>query len=146
TNLTFTGQFTGHSNLIKSGPGTLTLSNGTNNYTGSTRVKAGMLALGAATALPSGSNLSIDTIGEFNTGGFTNTAATALNSLTLNGGIFRHSAGGGTFFMNQITIGPAGGNIDESGAGGVNVTGAGITVNGNSNWSGAASAGLANSS
>src|SRR5205823_582958 len=43
TKLTLTGQVSGSGSLIKNGPGTLTLLNQTNNYTGGAYIEAGTL-------------------------------------------------------------------------------------------------------
>lgn len=56
TTLTWTGTASGAGSLVKSGEGTLILS-GTNTYAGSTTVSSGTLKLGAAGAIPSGSQL-----------------------------------------------------------------------------------------
>jgi len=64
----------GTAGLIKTGPGTLILSNASNSYNGSTTVNEGTLTLGAAGALPSGSDVVLAG-GTLNNGGaFTNTA------------------------------------------------------------------------
>jgi autotransporter-associated beta strand protein len=53
TSTTFSGAISGTGSLIKSGAGTLTLA-GANTYTGGTTITAGTLAIGAASALPTG--------------------------------------------------------------------------------------------
>ncbi len=54
---TFAGTMTGSLNLVKSAPGTLTLS-GASSYTGTTTISAGKIANGIANALPIGTALS----------------------------------------------------------------------------------------
>ena len=56
TTLTWTGIASGTGSLVKAGDGTLILS-GTNTYVGSTTVSSGILKLGSAGAIPSGSQL-----------------------------------------------------------------------------------------
>ncbi|MEA3207689.1 MAG: hypothetical protein QOE70_746 [Chthoniobacter sp.] len=59
---TLSGQVTSGagSGLIKAGPGILTLSGATNNYTGNTLVSAGILKLGNVAAIPTTSNTTVN--------------------------------------------------------------------------------------
>ncbi len=70
TSQTFAGDISGDGSVTKTGAGVQTFS-GTNTYTGGTYVNAGTLALGSATALPTGSMLA---------------AAYAQGNLFVNGG------------------------------------------------------------
>jgi autotransporter-associated beta strand protein len=150
TNLTFTGQFTGSGGLSKAGPGTLTLGNATNDYAAGTFVNEGRLALGSGTAIPVGGNVTVAAGATFDTGGLGNSAATAIGIVALNGGVMRAASSDGTFYwLNKLTTAAAG--LNASGATGftglafVNA-GAGITVNGNSAWTGPSNFALINAS
>jgi autotransporter-associated beta strand protein len=152
TNLTVSGQITGSpfnpqstGNLIKTGPGTLTLTNTTNNYAtslnGGTYVQGGTLAVGAAGAvIPSGSNVVVSPGATFQLG-FTsgNNSAAPVGTITLNGGTLAAPSGSPFYFLNQLVTGTAGGTVNLSGSsGGLYFTGAGpaIVVNGNSTFTG----------
>ena len=73
---TLSGTISGTGQLIKEGANIVTLS-GANTYTGSTTVNEGTLRLGAANAIPSGSNVTIGA-GTLSTGGFSQTLNTPL--------------------------------------------------------------------
>ena len=89
----------GSGNLTKDGAGTLTLS-ATNNYTGTTTVSAGSIALGAAqTSL---TNDVVLTAGTFNAGGY---AITTSGNWTNNGGTFTHGNNTVTLTGSSKTIG-----------------------------------------
>jgi fibronectin-binding autotransporter adhesin len=152
TNLTFTGRFTGTGGLTKTGPGTLTLGNATNDYAAGTFVNEGRLVLGSGTAIPVGGTVTVAAGATFDTGGFSNSAATAIGTVTLNGGVVRTASSDGAFYwLNKLTTGAPGGSLSASGATGftglafVN-EGAGITINGNSTWTGPSNFAIANAS
>jgi fibronectin-binding autotransporter adhesin len=147
-NLTFGGQFIGPGGLIKTGPGTLTLGNAINYYSGGTFVNEGRLALGSATAIPVGGNVTVAAGATFDTSGLGNYPATAIGTVTLNGGTLQTASGDGTFYwLNKLTV--SGGTLDATGATGftglafVN-PGAAITVTGNSSFAGSGSTLLIN--
>jgi autotransporter-associated beta strand protein len=153
TNLTIAGQVTGTGGLTKTGPGTLTLSSATNNYSGGTFVDAGRLALGAGTAIPAGSNVTVAYGAEFNTGGLTNQGGADLGMVFLNGGTLRIPPPAATayYYLNKVVTNYNGGTIDFTGdatASGVVLTNAGasVTINGNSTWTGPNSSFFGNSS
>jgi fibronectin-binding autotransporter adhesin len=142
TNLTVTGQIIGTGGLTKIGPGTLTLTNAANSYTGGTYVTAGTLTVGASGAvIPSGSNVTVNNAGSVFNVGFTsgNNAAAPIGALTLNGGTYRMAPGSPSYYLNQLTTGATGGMLDFTGAAGGALVFAGnaasISVNGNSSWS-----------
>ncbi len=70
---TISGQLTGGTDLTKDGPGTLVLSNATNNYGGTTTVNAGTLQIGTAGSIPDASRLAVNTNGYFNLNGLAET-------------------------------------------------------------------------
>jgi fibronectin-binding autotransporter adhesin len=148
TTLTVSGQVTGAGSFIKNGPGTLVLSNGTNNFAGGTFIEAGRLMLGSGTALPApggpgsiNGGVTVFAGAEFNTGGVSNNSlATAIGTVTLNGGTFRIPSGGNLYTLNQLVTDTTGGTVDMTGATSAGLTfvnsGAAITINGNSSWTG----------
>src|SRR5207302_4626291 len=69
TTLTISGQITGAGSLIKTGPGTLTLSNSSNNYSADTFIETGRLSIGIANAIPAGTDGIVSAGAEFTTGG-----------------------------------------------------------------------------
>jgi fibronectin-binding autotransporter adhesin len=73
-NLTIDSVLTGSGGLSKGGTGTLTL-NGANTYTGTTRLNAGTLNIGNATAVPATSALTLALNSVLNIGNFTLTLA-----------------------------------------------------------------------
>ncbi len=85
---TLAGQITGNANLTKSGEGTLVLSSTGDNYTGTTTINAGTLALGAAEVIPNSSPLVIGASGTLDMAGHNET----IPSLSGDGGI--RSSGG----------------------------------------------------
>src|SRR5207248_954744 len=86
---------TGAGSLIKVGTGTLVLNNAGNSYTGGTNVSDGRLMLGVGAAIPAGTNVTVSTGAEFNTAGRSNSLASAIGTVTLNGGTLRVPSGSG---------------------------------------------------
>jgi len=126
------GAISGGGSLTYSGAGTLTLG-ATNSYSGGTTVSSGTLMLGAGTAIPANTPVTVAAGAQFNIGSLSNTGS-AIGTLTLNGGTFRVPSGSGDYFLNQLNM--TGGTVDFSGAGNfwlhfVN-SGAGITTNSSS--------------
>lgn len=156
TNLTLTGQifddsYSGASSLSKAGPGTLTLANAVNTYTGGTYVEAGRLALGVGTAIPTGGNVTVLAGAEFNTGGLSNDRTTAIGAVTLTGGTLRVPSGSPYYYVNKLVMNGAGAAIDLTGTTGITGlslvgAGAGISVSVNSTWTGPISSFVANGS
>ena len=137
---------TGVGSLTKLGTGTLTLNNAGNSYSGGTFVNEGRLTLGAGTAILAGTDVTVAAGAEFNTGGQSNSAATAIGSVVLNGGTLRASSGSGDYYVNQLQM--TSGAVDFSGstAFGLHVVNpAGITVNaGASSWIGGGTSSILN--
>ena len=144
TTLTMTGPLVGAGGLTKAGAGTLLLTNATNTYANGTTINAGTLAIGANGAvLPAGKNVTANSGATFDYGNGTtilNSISSAIGTLTLNNGTFRVSGGTGDFFLNQLAVGFTGGAIDFTGASNFwthfTGTGAGITVNADTTWTG----------
>jgi autotransporter-associated beta strand protein len=148
--VSFGGLVSGTGSLTQAGAGTLTLTNSGNSYTGGTFVTAGTLKLGSVTAIPSGTNVTVQAGGTFDTGGAgMNSVGQAVGAVTVNGGTIRDGSSANAYYaMNTLTIN-AGGGIDATGAGfnsGIALanSGAAVTVNANSVWSGPANFGIAN--
>jgi autotransporter-associated beta strand protein len=143
---TIAEQLTGNpvsSPLVKSGTGTLILTNTTNNYAGGTFVSAGTLSVGAAGAvIPANSSVTVSGGATFQIGFASgDTEATPIGTLTLNGGTLRVPNGTATYAMNRLVTGTAGGTVDLSGMGsyggiGLIGTGAGMTIGGNTSFLG----------
>jgi autotransporter-associated beta strand protein len=116
---TVSGKLTGAKQLIKNSAGTLTLSGLANDYSGTTVVQSGTLAITTAGALTGTSSLLV-------TGGTLDLGGTSVNkfisSLT-NGGVITN----GTFLRTSITgwtlnDGTLAANLTTSGAGAINLT------------------------
>jgi autotransporter-associated beta strand protein len=144
TALTWMGQLTSNANdgsLIKTSPGTLTLTNTTNNYAGGTYIEGGALSVGVAgPVIPVNSNVTVFGGATFQVG-FTsgNYDANPIGTLTLDGGTLRIPAGNPYYNMNRLTTTAAGGTIDLTGSAGTVFlfgTNPGVTINGNSTWLG----------
>ena len=137
TSLTVHGQITGNGSFIKTGDGTLILTNN-NNYTGGTYVEGGTLDLGTiGPVIPVNSNVTVSAGATFQVGA--GPSGQAIGTVTLNGGTLRHVIGGG-YNLNQLVTGPAGGTVDAGPGNGVALhmtgAGAGATINGNTTWTG----------
>jgi fibronectin-binding autotransporter adhesin len=133
--------------LYKNGTGTLTLSNPSNRYIGGTFVNGGTLALSSGTAIPTGYDVTVASGAQFNIGGNSNTAASAIGALTLNGGTFRVPTGGGDYYMNQLVM--TNGTVDVTGTSNfwLHLTNSsGVTSNGSSTWIGAGTSRVQNDS
>jgi autotransporter-associated beta strand protein len=134
TNLTIAGQVTGSGPLYKTGPGTLTLSNATNNYQQATTVFQGVLAVGADGAvIPGNSTVYVNAPGVLDLGGFND--GSPLGNLFLNGGTLRASSGSGTHFANYLETN-SGGPVDFSGSVRHTIGVLNIQVNASSTWVG----------
>src|SRR5207244_4016861 len=79
---------------------------------------------------PAGTNVTVSAGAEFNTGGLSNLAATAIGTLTLNGGTFRVPNGGGDYYLNQLATGSTGGAVDFTGSSNfwLHLTGVGASI------------------
>ena len=128
--------------LIKNGPGTLILPNSTYSYTGGTFINNGTLQVAQGTAIPAGTNVSVQSGGQFNLGFYGNSAGTAIGTLSLNGtGTFRVPSGSSDYYLNKLTM--TGGTVDFTGTSNFWLhftgSGAGIATNASSttaNWIG----------
>ncbi|MEZ0258036.1 MAG: autotransporter-associated beta strand repeat-containing protein [Chthoniobacter sp.] len=102
-NISITGKVTGTGSLTKISINRLTLSNATNDYSGSTTITGGVLQANDGVGLPTGSFLSLD-------GGVlqsNNSSASFTRSLGTSGsGNFQFTANGGGFSANggQLTV------------------------------------------
>jgi fibronectin-binding autotransporter adhesin len=146
TSLTMTGQITGGGALVKTGVGTLTLTNTSNNFGGGLYVENGTLNLGVAGAvgsvLPANCNVTVaptvsGAVPILQLGFTSGTNSTApLGTLTLNNGTFSIPAGAANFWLNQIVVGAAGGTVNMTSSTGIEFTGTnpGATINGIANW------------
>jgi autotransporter-associated beta strand protein len=93
TNLTLGGKITGVGSLIKLGPGTLTLTNTTNDYGGGTFINAGRLVLGDFDhILPPGGNVTIAAGAELDIGHPFSISSANTFGVALNGGAVRDAS------------------------------------------------------
>jgi len=114
--------------IIKTGPGTLTLTNAGNNYGGSTSVIQGTLKTTAAGALPYLTNVYVaetaanqtaildlagnsTTIGTLQMGGYTNTLSAAGNTIVINGANQTASATGSSLVSTRAGALTLGGDL-----------------------------------
>jgi fibronectin-binding autotransporter adhesin len=146
--VTLSGAITNSGGLTYAGAGTLALGSGSNSYGGGTVVDSGTLLLGNGTALPTGRNVTVAPGATFNTGGLSNTTARAIGTLTLNGGTFRVSSGGGDYYLNQLVM--TGGTVDFTGTSNFGLhfpNSAAVTINpGTSTWVGDGTSRILNNS
>jgi fibronectin-binding autotransporter adhesin len=116
TELIMSGRITGDS-FIKSGAGTLTLTNATNNYTGDTYIEAGTLNVGADGAvIPANSNVTVFSGATFQVGStYGDNSAAPIGTLTLDGGVFRmpdHDFATKHYYVNRLVTSTAGGGVE----------------------------------
>jgi fibronectin-binding autotransporter adhesin len=146
TTLTWNGPITGPGELVKSGAGTLVLTNTANNFAGGTVVVGGTLTVGGANGagvLPAGSAVAITAGATLNYAAFIDTtqAASALDTIFNEGGTFRLSGSAVRLYLNQLWC-YTGSTMDLTTAGptplrvNLSNTGAAINVLGNSTWTG----------
>ena|GEM_PF-435547 len=105
--LTVQSLMTGSSGLTKNGSGTLILapsSSATNSYTGITQVNAGTLRLGTGFGLPTSGNVNVASGAIFDASTFSNTRATAIGTLTMNGGTFRVPSGSSDYYLRTLAF------------------------------------------
>jgi fibronectin-binding autotransporter adhesin len=107
TTLTWNGQITGPGEFIKSGAGTLVLTNTNNNWQGGTVVEAGQLVIGGANGvgiLPTGSGAAILAGAQLNFAAFIDgsQAASAQSTFFVEGGTLRLSGNAVRVFLNQL--------------------------------------------
>jgi autotransporter-associated beta strand protein len=139
TTLNWAGPLVGPGTLIKTGAGTLALFSSSNTFAGGAVVEGGTLSLGVGSGLPAGANVTVQDGATFSTGGLSNSAATALGTVNLNGTGTFTATGSGAYYLNQLVM--TNGKVDLSSA--TNYTlhfvnsGAGITLGaGVCNWLG----------
>jgi autotransporter-associated beta strand protein len=141
------GNLSGAGGITYAGAGTLVLG-GTNTFTNSLSVSSGTLALTNGRAIPTGQNVFLASAA-LTLGSISNTAATAMGTLTLTNSTLVIPSGSGDYYMSRLIIN--GGNIDFTGSTnfGMHLTGlAGIQVNsGNADtWTGGTGSHIQNDS
>ncbi|WP_333605857.1 autotransporter-associated beta strand repeat-containing protein, partial [Novosphingobium sp.] len=151
-NLTFSGLVTSpdDATFTKSGPGTLTLANAANDFTGIVTVNGGLLGAatlangGQASSIGAGSSASTSLV--LNGGGLQYTGGTTTTNrgftLGASGGIVDVTSAATTLTDSGIVVG--GGRLTKNGAGTLVLTGANTYTGGNSVNNGVLRAGAAN--
>src|SRR5581483_4285974 len=145
--VTFNGAISGAGSLTYNSPGTLTLGNASNTYTGSTSILSGTLKLGAGTAIPTNNNVFVQTGATFDIGSFSNSSTTAIGTLSL-AGTFRVPTGAGDYYLNELEM--SGGTVDFTGTSNFwlhftpNGTPGIFIDSGTNTWTGAASSRIQN--
>src|SRR5437870_10725503 len=140
--LTFNGPISGAGSLTCSGAGNVYLGNGSNSYAGGTVVNSGILVLTSGSAIPAGSDVTVNSGAQFNIGS-TRNYTNDIGTLNLNGGTFRVPSGfNGDYYLNQLVM--SNGTVDTTGSTNFGLSfegaGAGITINfGTSTITGSAS-------
>jgi fibronectin-binding autotransporter adhesin len=146
------GVLSGTGGLIDNAAGTVVLGNGSNSFTGGVFVNSGRVLLGSGTAIPTGRNVTVGATGTFSIGSLSNTSATAIGTVAVNGGgTFAVPSGGGSYFLNKLAMDGSSdaSTLDFTGSTGATLhfvnSGAGISVNGVDNiWTGAGSSRIVN--
>jgi autotransporter-associated beta strand protein len=132
--LSLTGAITGTGGLTVNTAGIVRLTNSANAFVGDVRVDGGALLLGGGQALPDNVDVTVTAGGTFSTGGLSNTLATAIGEVTLNGGTFAIPNGSGNYYVNELLMNAAG-TVDFTGATNSTLhltgTAAGVTIGGN---------------
>jgi autotransporter-associated beta strand protein len=143
TSLTMTGQVAGQGALVKTGSGTLTLTNTSDSFAGGLYVENGTLNIGASGAvLPANCNVTVAPVGSGATSvlqvGYSSNANSLIGTLTLNNGTFNMTNGSAVFFLNQLDIGSNGGtvNVTPNTSLGFDGPNAGINATGNGSING----------
>ena len=95
------GQLTGGTNFTKAGPGTLVLSNATNNYGGSTTISGGTLRHTVAGAIPTGTIMTVAAGAAFDM----NNISQSIDSLNGAGSVINPGANVRTLTINGTTNG-----------------------------------------
>jgi fibronectin-binding autotransporter adhesin len=117
TTLTMSGQITGQGAFVKTGPGTLSLSNAStttpNNFAGGLYVENGTMSVAGA-VIPAASNVTVASGATFQVAAGN---SSAIGTMTLNGGTMSF-AGSPTYNVAQIATTSAGGTVNMSGASG----------------------------
>ncbi|MEA3211483.1 MAG: hypothetical protein QOE70_4540 [Chthoniobacter sp.] len=110
---TISGQLTGGTDLTKSGPGILVLSNATNNFGGATIVSGGVLKNGVANALPNTSLLTVNAGGEYDLNAFAQITQQIAGT-----GLITNSGAAATLTLGGISATDVTTNVNSSFAGG----------------------------
>jgi autotransporter-associated beta strand protein len=142
TNLTWTEQINDlgtPGSFIKTGAGTLTLTNSTNSYTGGTYVESGALIVGAPGAvIPANTDVTVSAGATLALGFNGDNSAAPVRTLTLSGGTFGVVVGAHVdYYLTQLVTGAAGGTVDFTAGGNLHMSGSPrVTINGNTSWIG----------
>ncbi|NBN90779.1 MAG: hypothetical protein EBV24_10885, partial [Actinobacteria bacterium] len=125
-------QVTGAGSLVKSGAGTLTLRNSSNNYSGTTTIDGGTLAIGGSGAVPDATAVSVSS-GATLSVGYTETigSLSGAGSVTMTSNLLTGGNNGSTTFSGATTGGS--GRLTKQGTGtmtlsGTNLHTGGVTV------------------
>jgi fibronectin-binding autotransporter adhesin len=126
TTLSWNGKITGAGSFIKTGPGTLVLTNGTNDYSGGTYIEAGTLRTGAiSSAGPLNILGGTFEMVNFNQSVTSLSGATGTTVLTNGNTLTVGSGNSSTTFAGNIL----GGSLTKTGSGVLYLTGLGNTAN-----------------
>lgn len=111
------GQITGSGKLVRDGIATenVFLNNGTNNYTGGTDINSGSLILGAAGAIPAGSNINVNSAGRLDLSTFNQDMGSGSISGTVTGTGTLNLTPGGITTINQGAVINNGGGVNLKG-------------------------------
>ena len=110
TNLSVNGQIAGDT-VTKTGPGTLTLGNAANSFTGGASIQDGTLVISRSTAIPANGNVTVGPLAEFrlayNSG---SNSAGPIGTLTLgaNATFSVENPLNSSYYLNRIEQGPGG--------------------------------------
>jgi autotransporter-associated beta strand protein len=147
-NLSITGQIVGDT-VTKTGPGRLTLGNGTNSFTDGVSILEGTLAISNRTAIPANANVAVGPDAEFRleyTLGSNASAPIGALIMDSNARFTAENTLASSYFLNRID--QNGGRIELQGSSSfdVNLTGAGarIDLRGTVTWSGTSNSRIVN--
>jgi len=135
---TINSQISSSAGLYKTGGGTLVVGSTANSWSGPTVVRAGTLTSGAANALPSGTDLTVESGATFNLNSYTQTidALSGAGMLQLAGGtLIVGSANSSSTFSGSFASGDTG-TLQKNGTGtltfgaGMNLAGGNLVLNG----------------
>ena len=137
TNFSLASQVTGTGGIDKSGTGTFTLENVSNNYTGNTEISSGVLVLGSATALGSSADVIVDSSGTLVLSGY----AVTLPNLT-GTGVVENNGQAVALTFNQTGTDNFAGSLEDGTGSSLSVIQAGtgtLILSGSNTYTGATS-------